>query len=47
MDVFKFREHLVGEYEQFTRSFTRIRSEDIRAYVDREYDSHLPWSTGC
>ena len=21
MDVFDFREHLVGEYEQFTRSF--------------------------
>jgi hypothetical protein len=39
MDVFRFRRHLVDEYEQFTRSFTRIRSDDIRAFVDREYDS--------
>lgn len=43
MDVFQFREHLVQEYEQFTRSFTRIRSEDIRAYVDGEYDSQRYW----
>jgi Lhr-like helicase/very-short-patch-repair endonuclease len=43
LDVFQFREHLVGEYEQFTRSFTRIRSDDIRAFVDREYDSQRYW----
>jgi len=43
VDVFDFREHLVGEYEQFTRSFTRIRSDDIRAFVDREYDSQRYW----
>ncbi len=43
MDVFQFREHLVGEYEKFTRSFTRIRSDDIRAFVDREYDSQRYW----
>lgn len=43
MDVFQFREHLVGEYEQFTRSFTRIRSDDLRAFVDREYDSQRYW----
>ena len=43
MDVFDFREHLVGEYEQFTRSFTRIRSDDIKAFVDREYDSQRYW----
>lgn len=43
MDVFDFREHLVGEYEHFTRSFTRIRSDDIRAFVGREYDSQRYW----
>jgi ATP-dependent helicase YprA (DUF1998 family) len=43
MDIFRFRRHLVGEYEQFTRSFTRIRSDDIRAFVDREYDSQRYW----
>lgn len=43
MDVFQFREHLVGEYEQFTRSFTRVRSDDIRAFVDGEYNSQRYW----
>lgn len=43
MDVFQFREHIVADYEQFTRSFTRIRADDIRAYVDREYDSQRYW----
>lgn len=43
MDVFRFRRHLVGEYEQFTRSFTRIRSDDICAFVDREYDTQRYW----
>jgi ATP-dependent helicase YprA (DUF1998 family) len=43
VDVFKFREHLVGEYAQFSRSFTRLRSDDIREFVDREYDSQRYW----
>ncbi|MCK9687348.1 DEAD/DEAH box helicase [Scleromatobacter humisilvae] len=43
MDVFKFREHLIGEYAQFSRSFTRLRSDDIRAFVDREYASQRYW----
>lgn len=43
MDVFQFREQLVTEYEQFTRSFTRLRSDDIREVVDREYASQRYW----
>ncbi len=43
MDVFQFREQLVTEYEQFTRSFTRLRSDDIRNVVDREYASQRYW----
>ena len=43
MDVFQFREQLVTEYEQFTRSFTRLRSDDIREFVDREYASQRYW----
>lgn len=43
MDVFKFREALVNEYEQFSRSFSRIRSDDIRQFVDREYASQRYW----
>jgi Lhr-like helicase/very-short-patch-repair endonuclease len=43
LDVFQFREHLVGEYEQFSRSFTRVRADDIRDFVDREYASQRYW----
>jgi len=43
MDVFQFREHLVGEYAGFSRSFTRLRSDDIREFVDREYASQRYW----
>ena len=43
MDVFQFREHLVGEYAEFSRSFTLQRSDDIREFVDREYASQRYW----
>jgi len=43
MDVFQFREHIVAEYEQFTRSFTRIRAGDIRDFVDEQYASQKYW----
>lgn len=43
MNVFEFRQNLVDEYEQFTRSFTRIQAQDIRAFVDTEYDSQKYW----
>ncbi|MGT2506877.1 DEAD/DEAH box helicase [Cupriavidus basilensis] len=43
MDVFQFREHIVAEYEQFTRSFTRIRASDIRDYVNEQYASQKYW----
>jgi len=43
MDVFQFREHIIGEYEQFTRSFTRIRADDIQDYVNEQYASQKYW----
>jgi ATP-dependent helicase YprA (DUF1998 family) len=43
MDVFEFREKLVGEYSQFTRSFTRIKSEDIASFVTTAYESQRYW----
>ncbi len=39
MDVFAFREELVAEYERFSRSFTRIRAEDVRQEIDAAYAS--------
>ena len=43
MNVFDFRQHIVSEYSEFTRSFTRIRAEDIQAYVNGAYDSQKYW----
>lgn len=43
MDVFQFRERLISDYAAFTRSFTRIHAEDIKAFVDSEYASGRYW----
>lgn len=43
MNVFEFREKLVTDYSYFTRSFTRIKAEDIKDFVDHEYDSQKYW----
>lgn len=43
MDVFAFREQLVAEYERFSRSFTAIRSKDVREHVDRVYADGYFW----
>jgi hypothetical protein len=43
LDVFEFRERLVGECSQFTRSFTRIRSADIASFVAAAYESQRDW----
>jgi ATP-dependent helicase YprA (DUF1998 family) len=39
MNVFAFRQHVVAEYEEFSRNFTRIRSDGIRKFVDAAYAS--------
>ena len=43
MNVFDFRQHIVNEYSEFTRSFTRIKADDIRSYVTKAYDSQKYW----
>ena len=43
MDVFAFREKLVAEYERFSRSFTKIRAEDIAQEVKNAYASGRFW----
>ena len=43
MNVFEFRQNLIREYSDFTRSFTRIKADDIRAIVDGEYTSQKYW----
>lgn len=43
MDVFAFREELITEYERFSRSFTKIRAEDISEVVDSAYVNGHFW----
>ena len=43
MDVFAFREELVDEYRRFSRSFTKIRAEDILREVDEAYEAGNFW----
>ncbi len=43
MDVFAFREELIAEYERFSRSFARIRAEDIAREVDAAYVAGRFW----
>jgi ATP-dependent helicase YprA (DUF1998 family) len=43
MDVFEFRDRLIGEYQRFTRSFVRIRAGDIKAHVDAAFASERFW----
>ena len=43
MDVFDLDRRVVGEYSDFARSFTRMRSPDIRARIDEQYASDRFW----
>ena len=43
MDVFTLRNQLISDYERFTRSFTKIRSDDISQIVDRAYSDGDFW----
>ena len=43
MNVFDFRQNLVTQYADFTRSFTRIKADDIRTFVDAQYASQKYW----
>ena len=43
MDVFAFSEELVAEYERFSRSFTKIRAEDVSCEVHAAYAGCRFW----
>ncbi len=43
MNVFDLDADLIARYEQFARSFTDIRSADLKAQIDAIYDSAAFW----
>ena len=42
-NVFTFRDDLVSDYCEFSRSFTRIAADDIREEVERQYAAGRYW----
>ncbi len=43
MDIFAFHRQVIADYQRFARSFIRVRADDIRAFLNREYDSGRFW----
>ena len=43
MDVFAFRDRVVEDYGQFSRSFTEISAQDVRDFVDGKYGAGEYW----
>lgn len=41
--VFTFRDELVDQYQSFSRSFTKIWADDIKDYVEAEYQRKRYW----
>ena len=43
MDVFDLDRRVVSEYSNFARSFTKVRSADIKASIDEQYATNRFW----
>lgn len=43
MKAFEFDHHLINSYARFSRSFSTIRSEDLKSEIGRQYDAGRFW----
>jgi Lhr-like helicase len=43
MKAFDFDNHLIDSYARFSRSFSSIRSQDLKSEIDRQYDAGRFW----
>lgn len=43
MNIFEFRDRLIGDYAQYVKSFIHINDSRIREYVDQELDDGVLW----
>lgn len=43
MKAFEFDHRLIDSYAKFSRSFSTIRSEDLKSEIDRQYDTGRFW----
>ena len=42
-NIFDFRNDIIEEYKKYSRSFVKIKSEDIKKFVDNEYLKGRYW----
>lgn len=43
MDVFAYRDAVISDYRDFTTSFTNIKANDVKAFVDEKYEGGQYW----
>ena len=43
MDIFAFRDQLIGDYASYVKSFIQIRDQRIKEYVDDSLNSGVLW----
>lgn len=43
MDVFAYRDAVIGDYKRFTTSFTQIKAQDIKTFIAAKYDQGHYW----
>ena len=43
MKAFDLDRHIIDRYEQFSRSFSKIRADDLRAEISRQYERGRFW----
>lgn len=43
MKAFEFDHHLIDSYARFSRSFSIIRSDDLKSEINRRYDARRFW----
>ena len=43
MNIFRYRDELIGDYSEYVNSFIRLRDSRIRSFVDRALESEVLW----
>jgi ATP-dependent helicase YprA (DUF1998 family) len=44
LDIFKFRNEVIGDYRQYIESFLKIRNPKVKEFVDQELDKGQLWT---
>ncbi|NJL65633.1 MAG: DEAD/DEAH box helicase [Methylacidiphilales bacterium] len=44
LDIFRFRNEVIGDYRQYIESFLKIRNQKVKEFVDKELDKGQLWT---